>query len=399
MQDRKVNYAALRVANLGSMSGRGAADEVNLGSRTGLRMILGQIARYGIVGAAIALLPLQQQALAQAILPTGFLEMSTVPSNGDLNPYGVAFVPDGFPGGTLSSGDILVSNFNNSQNQQGTGSTIVRVKPDGTTSLFFQGTPPLGLTTALGMLKSGFVLVGNLPTNAGTLIPGEAGSILVINRQGKQIGTLSDPNLLDGPWDLTILDQGNSAKVFVSNVLNGTVTRIDLAVRGSALGVTNKLTIAFGYAFRTDPAALVVGPTGLAYDAVGDILYVASTGDNQIFKILHAGATNMSVSKGTVVYQDNAHLRGPLALAFAPNGHLVTSNGDAVNPPPATPPPLPSQLVEFTINGQFIGQLSVDPGPGAAFGLAFGQATNAMVRFAAVNDAINTIDVLTLNIP
>jgi DNA-binding beta-propeller fold protein YncE len=173
----------------------------------------------------------------------------------------------------------------------------------------------------------------------------------------------------------------------------------DLAVRGSALGVTNKLTIAFGYAFRTDPAALVVGPTGLAYDAVGDILYVASTGDNEIFKILHAGATNMSVSKGTVVYQDNAHLRGPLALAFAPNGHLVTSNGDAVNPPPATPPPLPSQLVEFTINGQFIGQLSVDPGPGAAFGLAFGQATNAMVRFAAVNDAINTIDVLTLNIP
>jgi hypothetical protein len=160
MQDRKVNYAALRVANLGSMSGRGAADEVNLGSRTGLRMILGQIARYGIVGAAIALLPLQQQTLAQAILSTGFLEMSTVPSNGDLNPYGVAFVPDGFPGGALSPGDILVSNFNNSQNQQGTGSTIVRVKPDGTTSLFFQGTPPLGLTTALGVLKSGFVLVG-----------------------------------------------------------------------------------------------------------------------------------------------------------------------------------------------------------------------------------------------
>jgi DNA-binding beta-propeller fold protein YncE len=399
MQDRKANYAALRVANLGSMSGRGAADEVNLGSRVGLRKIVGQIARYGIVGAAIALLPLQQQALAQAILPTGFLEMSTVPSNGDLNPYGVAFVPDGFPGGALSPGDILVSNFNNSQNQQGTGSTIVRVKPDGTTSLFFQGTPPLGLTTALGALKSGFVLVGNLPTDAGTLIPGETGSILVINRQGKQIGTLSDPNLLDGPWDLTILDQGNSAKVFVSNVLNGTVTRLDLAVQGSALSVTNKLTIAFGYAFRTDPAALVVGPTGLAYDAVGDILYVASTGDNEIFKILHAGVTNMSVSKGTVVYQDNAHLRGPLALAFAPNGHLVTSNGDAVNPPPATPPPLPSQLVEFTINGQFIGQLSVDPAAGGAFGLAFGQAANAMVRFAAVNDALNTIDVLTLNIP
>ena len=224
---------------------------------------------------------------------------------------------------------------------------------------------------------------------------------MVINRQGKQIGTLSGPpNLLDGPWDLTILDQGNSAKVFVSNVLNGTVTRLDLAVQGSALSVTNKLTIASGYAFRTDPAALVVGPTGLAYDAVGDVLYVASTGDNEIFAVKNAGATTQPQSgKGTVVYQDNAHLRGPLALAFAPNGHLVTSNGDAVNPSPATPPPLPSQLVEFTIFGQFIGQLSVDPAPGGAFGLAFGQAANAMVRFAAVNDAINTIDVLTLNSP
>jgi len=55
--------------------------------------------------------------------------------------------------------------------------------------------------------------------------------------------------------------------------------------------------------------------------------------------------------------------------------------------------------VEFTINGQFIGQLSVDPAAGGAFGLAFGQAANTMVRFAAVNDALNTIDVLTLNIP
>jgi hypothetical protein len=350
----------------------------------------------------IALLPLQQRALAQAILPTGFLEVSTVPPNGDLNPYGVAFVPEGFPGGALSPGDILVSNFNNSQNQQGTGSTIVRVKPDGTTSLFFQGTPPLGLTTALGVLKSGFVLVGNLPTHAGTLIPGDVGSILVINRQGKQIGTLSGPKLLlDGPWDLTIiLDQGNSAKVFVSNVLNGTVTRLDLAIQGSAVVVTNELTIASGYAFRTDPAALVVGPTGLAYDAVRDILYVASTGDNKIFAISNAGHTSVSLSgTGVVIYQDNTHLRGPLALALAPNGHLVTSNGDAVNPPPNVPPPLPSQLVEFTISGQFVGQLSVDPAPGAAFGLAFDQATNATVRFAAVNDAFNTIDVLTLNIP
>src|SRR6266404_9616618 len=76
---------------------------------------------------------------------TSAIDVSTLASNGDQNPYGVAFVPDGFPsGGPLSPGDILVSNFNNagtspSGNIQGTGTTITRVAPDGETSTFFTG--------------------------------------------------------------------------------------------------------------------------------------------------------------------------------------------------------------------------------------------------------------------
>ena len=34
---------------------------------------------------------------------------STIPHNGDLNPYGIVFVPEGFPAGTLTPGDVLVS--------------------------------------------------------------------------------------------------------------------------------------------------------------------------------------------------------------------------------------------------------------------------------------------------
>jgi hypothetical protein len=86
------------------------------------------------------------------ILP---VQTSTIPGNGDLNPYGVAFVPASFPsGGPLAPGDILVSNFNAKSNVQGTGKTIVSITPNGTQSLFFKGvTPPrLGLTTALGVL-------------------------------------------------------------------------------------------------------------------------------------------------------------------------------------------------------------------------------------------------------
>ena len=101
--------------------------------------------------------------------------VSTVPPNGDVNPYGVAFVPQGFPnGGPLQAGDILVSNFNNSMNLQGTGTTIVRVSASGAVSTFFagpphpEGTSGLGLSTALAVLREGFVIVGNVPSTDGT---------------------------------------------------------------------------------------------------------------------------------------------------------------------------------------------------------------------------------------
>src|SRR5215469_707237 len=61
---------------------------------------------------------------------------STVPTNGDINPYGVAVVPQS--SGALTAGNVLVSNFNNSTNAQGTGTTIVQVTPDGTMTPFAQ---------------------------------------------------------------------------------------------------------------------------------------------------------------------------------------------------------------------------------------------------------------------
>ena len=91
-----------------------------------------------------------------AFLPSPVRSVSTVPANGEVNPYGVAFVPDRFEAGAgpLKSGDILVSNFNNSKNLQGTGTTIVRIGKSGPATTFFQGTAPLGLSTALGVLIS-----------------------------------------------------------------------------------------------------------------------------------------------------------------------------------------------------------------------------------------------------
>src|SRR5215471_6972111 len=234
----------------------------------------------------------KKEPIVQQLTSAPLLEASTVPTNGDVNPYGVAFVPNGFPKSDLAHpGDILVSNFNNSANAQGTGTTIVAISPTGAQTLFFQGdsTPgALGLTTALGVLRHGFVIVGSVPTLSGNVEP--PGKLLILNRNGNIVETLSDATLLDGPWDLTISEEGDHAAVFVSNVLSGTVTRLDLrdSKNGNSVIVEAETQIASGYLIRPDPAALVVGPTGLAYDRDKDILYVASTGDNAIFAISQA---------------------------------------------------------------------------------------------------------------
>jgi len=331
-------------------------------------------------------------ARAQQLIPEIIIS-STIPANGDLNPYGVAFVPPGFPsGGPLEPGDILVSNFNNSGNLQGMGSTIIKLRPNrlvapavpagmsGNAITFFQpppGSPTLGLTTALGVLRAGFVLVGNVPTDSNGVI--QQGSLLVIDRNGKQVGSFT--NQLGDPWDLAIDDEFDHATVFVSNVnsgnnKNGSVTRLNLRISPTGVSVIDTPTvIANGYTVEPNGAALVLGPTGLAYDANTDTLYVASTADNAIFSVPRAAGR-------------------PLALVFAPNGDLITSNGDAVKPDPTQP----SEIVEFTKSGKFVGQFNVDAGTGGAFGIGIALVGQDTARIAVVDDNANDIIVIDQNV-
>jgi hypothetical protein len=313
---------------------------------------------------------------------------STVPSNGDVNPYGVAFVPSGFPaGGTISGGDLLVSNFNNSQNQQGTGTTIMRVTPTNQVSPFFTDTKGQGLSTALGVLQAGYVVVGMVPSKDGTSATASAGGLLFLDKSGNPVGApLTDPKLLDGPWDLTINDQGSSAQIFVANVLNGTVTRINVTFPSAGGIDTSTTQIASGYTFHGDPNAFEVGPTGLAFNPTTHILYVASTGDNQVYAIANADTVGTQTGTGSVVYKDKAHLHGPLGLTFAPDGNLIAAQGDAVNPSKRQT----SELVEFTPKGKFVGQLSLSKTAGGAFGVVTSPDGS---RFAAVNDIKNTVEV------
>lgn len=306
---------------------------------------------------------------------------STIPSNGDLNPYGVAVVPT--TTGSLTAGNILVSNFNNSANLQGTGTTIVQISPSGAFSLFAQidatslpGPCPggIGLTTALVTLKTGWTIVGSLPTTDGTAATAQAGCLLVLDSTGNVAETFYG-SLINGPWDMVAADGGSNVSLFVTNVLNGTVAaggnvvnqgtvvRLNLAIpKGSMPELESISVIASGFAERTDPVALVIGPTGVGLDSRGTVLYVADSLNNRIASIsdpltrTSSGGTGKTVSEG-------GSLNDPLGLTVAPNGNIVTVDGND------------GYVIETTPSGHQIAKTLLDtngspPGVGALFGLA-----------------------------
>jgi sugar lactone lactonase YvrE len=361
----------------------------------------GQWLRAGIfiataVGAALGL-GVATSALAEdndaaPILPLT-VTATTIATNGDVNPYGVAFVPPRFAaGGVLKPGDLLVTNYDNKVPHAGLGTTIVRILPNGQQSTFFTGTG-VGLTAGLWVLRAGFVIVANLPTLDGTTATVQKGSVLVLDKNGVLLTSIADPNLLNGPWELTVHDMGNRALLWVSNVLDGTVTRMELDVANNTLTAKNLTKIASGYMHKLDPAVLVLGPSGLAYNPREDALYVSSTEDNKIFRVANAAQATADLGTGTVTFADQVHLHAPLGLVLGPRNHLFVANSDGVVA--TADPNQPSEIVEFTLAGQFVAQQSVDPALGGAFSLDFDRSNVAGVgRLAWIDDGNNTATIL-----
>ncbi len=327
-------------------------------------------------------------------------KLTTVPASGEVNPYGLAVVPNGRSGGVLTPGEFLVSNFNDAANVQGTGTTIVVVKPgqNPASAPVFYSSPVTGFSEAVEIVRldgADFVIAGNVPTTDGTYATIGAGSLQILSANGQLVQSLTSSTMLDGPWASALNVQGNNkAQLFISDVLSGEVTRIDLKGVKShgqvSLKVVSMTEIASGYTVQANASAVVVGPGGLAYNAKTGTLYVASTGDNEIFAVSHASKARASRGTGTLIYQDPAHLRGPIGLQLAPNGDLLTTNDDAVNGNPN----FPSELIEFTPKGQFVGQLSLDPAQGAAFQFRV-LVQGKTVTIASLNDDTSTLDFRT----
>ena len=341
---------------------------------------------------------------------------STVPGNGDINPYGIVQIKRS--SGRLVAGNLLISNFNAASNFQGTGTTIVQVAPDGTVTLFagidagsLPGACPggVGLTTALAVLQSGWVIVGSLPTTDGTAATAQAGCLIVLDNMGNPVETFSGWQI-NGPWDMTALDGNRHAMLFVTNVLNGTVAangavvnqgtvvRLNLRVSPWAMPKLESSTvIGSGFAEHTDPAALVIGPTGVGLrsdcgsaddcleqgeDEGGSTLYVADTANNRVASISNPIGRSHSAGMGRTL-SIGGTLNAPLGLIVAPGGDILTVNGGD------------GLITEISPGGRQVAHATLQSGGAPAVaGTLFGLVFDPRHGLYYVDDGANALNLL-----
>jgi hypothetical protein len=369
-----------------------------------MRLVKNRAVALSSLAAAVALAALNLPAKAET---SNFLDSvkklsvldTTIPANGDSNPYAVVVAPVSI--GKIKKGDVLVDNFNNKQNFQGAGSTIVDYDPLTKTTTLFASVPQhlaacpggVGLTTAMALLKSGYLIVGSLPSTDGTFATTGPGCLIVFDANGKFIKTFAGGHI-DGPWgNVALVDRGDSATLFVSQIGAGkfpsakqagklaAVLRLEIAVDKDGPQITKETVIGEGFAERADKDVFVIGPTGLAL--AGDTLYVSDAIGNAINAIPAALTRTDSAGTGTLVTKDG-RLKRPLALAQTPNGHLLAINGldgEVIEIDPTTK----AQVAAHWINTN---KAQTPPGNGNLFGLAL---TLDGRGFYYVNDDVNTL--------
>jgi len=333
----------------------------------------------------------------------------TTPDNGDLNPYAVVVAP--VSAGKVQAGDVLISNFNNISNLQGTGTTIVDYNPTTKKTVQFAQVPQslaqcpggVGLTTAMTMLKSGWVIVGSFPSKDGTTTTRGEGCLLVLDATGKLVATWAGPTI-SGPWgNMAVADHGDHATLFVSmagfgvpgpRVLDpathypvvlhkATILRLEVTVpEGKPPVLTSQTVVADGLSQRADLDNFVFGPTGLALGD-DDTLYATNGLENTVIAIDHASTRTTSGGIGRTVTHDGL-LAWPLAMAWTPEKHLLVTNGkngQVVEIDPASGKQIYAQWIDND-------QAQSPPGNGDLFGLAMLPDGSG---FYYVTDDMNTL--------
>ena len=261
----------------------------------------------------------------------------------------------------------------------------------------------VGLSTAMTMLKSGWVIVGSTPSTDGTTTTKGDGCLIVLDSNGHMVSAWSGPTIND-PWgDMATVDNGTSAILFISMagfgvpgpkvvdpktgyppiIHKATVLRIELSIPdGKPPVLLSQTVVGNGFSQRADNDNFLFGPTGLVLAQDGT-LYVTDGLDNVITAIPDAVTRIDSAGTGRVVTHDG-QLAWPLAMVMTPAGHLLVcngKNGKVVEVDPVSGKQIYAQWVDPD-------QAQSPPGNGDLFGIAM---TPDGKGFYYVQDDTNTL--------
>lgn len=310
---------------------------------------------------------------------------STVdPKFGQLNPYGLTVAPS--TAGDFTKGDLVVCNFNDKKNVQGTGFTVVALHPKpGSKPLLVSSSRTLLGCAALALSPSDDIWASSFVAN----------DVPIISASGKSEGNIKGKPFYH-PWGQVYAQPRSGSPVFyVSDAGAGTIVRINLG---------SKFTydvIAKGFAVNHGKPGSIFAPAGLAYDPSVDTLYIVDgTNDTVVafdnvttiksggIVVEKGGKTFKGPSAGDakLVYSGSP-LDGPISSALLPNGNLVIGN--------TSNPSGQNVMVEMTPSGKILDTRNVDKGAaGALFGIvATGtDDSNAKIYFNDDND--NNLQVL-----
>ena len=311
------------------------------------------------------------------------------PLNGDLNPYGLDIAKAS--AGSIRRGDLVVCNFNDAANVQGTGTTIVALHPQ-------EGAAPTHIAQAASLLGCDALAAG--PTGNLWNAAFAANDNPIVSSSGTVLTTLPG-----GPWHHpfgetfagTPTPFGN-ASFYVSNAGDGSIVRVNVKPGPSFTFDV----IATGFAVNGGAPGSILGPSGLQYDAQHDRLYIVDGADNSLTAFRHVSTIptgGITVSGGSFggpfakrarrVFA-GAPLNGPISSALLPDGHLVLGN--------TLDPDGTNLMVEITFNGRVAATKNVDTGAaGALFGMVASGSNGAEgdVKVYFHDDNANAVMVLS----
>ena len=277
---------------------------------------------------------------------------------GDQNPYGLAIAPT--TAGKITQGDLVICNFNNAANVQGTGTTIVGLHPVAGSLPYriAQASSLLGCD-ALAIDSSDNVYAASFSSNQNPIF-GAAGTLVSANASplwSGPFGEIYSPTA--GPF--------GSASVFASNATSGNIVRQD--IKGGS--VVSLEAIVTGFTPNHGVPGSLLGPSGLTYNPAGDILYVVDGNNNRLVQFKNAstipangitingaGFGGPQAALARVIFAGSP-LKAPISAALMFNGNVVVGNtGD-------------NNMLEFTPQGALVATKLVDTGvAGAIFGMA-----------------------------